>query len=205
MNEKVFLHKMNTELMCLKKLDRQACLDEYKESIADRMECGENEDKVIEQFGSPQKISQDILTSYAETEKGVVSQHISLGYIGVDAVIMIFSYLISYLLCFRVSAYPREAYHLPFVFYMLSLLYILPLYMVTYVSCGCYMLRINISQKKRVFSNIAANVCGLIVVMLILYFTGQIHFSRVMLYLFTLINLLICVFRKVVYVRVRGR
>lgn len=202
MNEKVFLHKVNTELMCLKKLDRQACLDEYKESIADRVECGENEDSVIEQLGSPQKISQDILTSYTEKEKGLVSRHISLSYIGVDAATLIFSYLIGYILCFQISAYPGEAYHLPFVFYMLSLLYILPLYMATYVLCGCYLFRRNIDQKKLVFSNVAANVCGLVVVMLILYFTEQIHFSRMMLYLFTLINLGICIFRKVVYVRV---
>lgn len=205
MNEKVFLHKVNTGLMCLKKLDRQACLDEYKESIADRVEYGENEDSVIEQLGSPQKISRDILTSYAEMEKGIVSQHISLSYIGVDAATLIFSYLIGYILCFHVSTYPGEAYHLPFVFYMLSLLYILPLYMATYVLCGCYLLRININQKKLVFSNVAANVCGLAAVMLILYFTEQIHFSRMMLYLFTLINLLVCIFRKVIYVKVRRK
>ena len=64
MNQETFLKELAAGLTGLSELERSRVLDYYREMICDGVENGKSEENVIQNFGSPQDIAEQILSEY---------------------------------------------------------------------------------------------------------------------------------------------
>lgn len=118
-----------------------------------------------------------------------------------DGIAIVLSYFIAWFIKFRTKIFSSEIGVLSFETYMFALVFVVPSYLVLYAAAHLYNDK-SIQRFRVEFVNIIkANVYGLLVFLTVLYVVNQPHFSRSMLFVFFLLNILISMmFKALVYV-----
>ncbi len=108
-----------------------------------------------------------------------------------DGLGIILSYMAAWFLKFDSGLFGRETGTLSFWTYMYALLFIVPAYLILYSLCQLYTSR-RVQRFRVEFTNIIkANVLGLLVFLTVLYIIKQTHFSRTMLFIFFITNIIL--------------
>ncbi len=108
-----------------------------------------------------------------------------------DGLGIILSYMAAWFLKFDSGLFERETGTLSFWTYMYALLFIVPAYLILYSLCQLYTSR-RVQRFRVEFTNIIkANVLGLLVFLTVLYIIKQTHFSRTMLFIFFITNIIL--------------
>ena len=108
-----------------------------------------------------------------------------------DGLGIILSYMAAWFLTFDSGLFERETGTLSFWTYMYALLFIVPAYLILYSLCQLYTSR-RVQRFRVEFTNIIkANVLGLLVFLTVLYIIKQTHFSRTMLFIFFITNIIL--------------
>ena len=108
-----------------------------------------------------------------------------------DGLGIILSYMAAWFLKFDSGLFGRETGTLSFWTYMYALLFIVPAYLILYSLCQLFTSR-RVQRFRVEFTNIIkANVLGLLVFLTVLYIIKQTHFSRTMLFIFFITNIIL--------------
>lgn len=108
----------------------------------------------------------------------------------VDACTIAATYALAVALKFLGPWADKTIYHLPFSIYFSALILLIPGYLFLYYQFDLYSSK-RMSGRKREFMNIAkANTVGLVLFMVTLYVVKQPDFSRTMIFIFWVINIL---------------
>lgn len=108
-----------------------------------------------------------------------------------DGLGIILSYMAAWFLKFDSCLFERETGTLSFWTYMYALLFVVPAYLILYSLCQLYTSR-RVQRFRVEFTNIIkANVLGLLVFLTVLYIIKQTHFSRTMLFIFFIMNIVL--------------
>ncbi len=75
MNTKIFLHELAESLGTLSEEERNKVLDYYNEMICDEVENGKSEETVIQDFGSPEDIAEQICVEYGKTAAAAIGSY----------------------------------------------------------------------------------------------------------------------------------
>lgn len=187
-----FLRKLNHELGILTREERRRYISEYEETILDQMENGMTEEEAVSNLGEVKQIANDILRSYVEQDGGKTSNckhYFNRMYVVYDAIVLVISYISAY--CFLNSLREEHLLIFSFASYMAALLYILPGYLILYYFFNLYTLN-GTRKKGREDSNIIlANIIGFFVFAFILYLFKQANFSRILIFTFACINIML--------------
>lgn len=109
----------------------------------------------------------------------------------IDLLIIELAYMASWYLKFKTPIFEHEAGRLSFGVYMRAMWFILPLYIILYLAFHLYTSK-RVQGRRLEFGNILkANILGLMIVLTVLYITKQHNFSREMMFIFFLINILL--------------
>ncbi len=102
----------------------------------------------------------------------------------IDAFIIALAYVLAWLLRFRTTLFGIPIRSLPMEFYMLFLIWIIPLYLLLYHGFGLYV-PIRVQGRRLELANILkADTIGLLIIILTLYMMKQPHFARSVLFIF---------------------
>ncbi len=111
-----------------------------------------------------------------------------------DATVIIFSYVLAYLLKFKMGIFDNEGAALSFRTYLSALIVLIPEYLMLYSLFNLYMSK-RIQARRSEFSNIIkANTVGLLAFIVGLYVINEPNFSRSMMFIFYVINIVLEVF-----------
>lgn len=118
-----------------------------------------------------------------------------------DGIVIVLSYFLAWVLKFHTKLFPSEVGVLSFETYMFALVFVVPSYLVLYTASHLYNDK-RVQRFRVEFVNvIKANVYGLLVFLTVLYVVNQPHFSRSMLFIFFILNIVIgMAVRALVYV-----
>ncbi len=119
---------------------------------------------------------------------GEAQKHLSRALVIIDAAIIIFSYVFAWFIRFKTGILGISLGGFSFSYYMGALLYIIPIILVLNYLCNLYVPMMTQRRYKEAGNIIKSNVIGALIVILILYFTKQLHFARNMLVVFFLFN-----------------
>ena len=115
-------------------------------------------------------------------------KHFNRLHVVIDAVVIIISYFLAWLLKFHLPILRDEGGRLPFHIYMSALLFIVPAYLMLYYAFSLYTPK-RVQGRRLEFSNIfKANTLGLFLLITGLYLIKQIDFSRHVIVIFYAIN-----------------
>ena len=106
----------------------------------------------------------------------------------VDGFIVMISYVIAWYLRFRSGFFELDAWYLPLEVYMQALIYIVPGYLVLYAVFLLYTPKRVQGRRLEAWHITQANVIGLMSFILILYVTNEPNFSRLMIFVFFVVN-----------------
>ncbi len=121
----------------------------------------------------------------------------NIGFLVVDTVLIIISYIISWVLRFRTTLFGEGVRALSFEYYMRFLLIVVPLFLLTNWIFSLYSSGRTHGRRTEAANIIKSNVAGILVFILILYFAKQQHFARNMLLIFFILNILLdCIVRN---------
>lgn len=108
----------------------------------------------------------------------------------VDGCVIAISYALAIALKFLAPWADKSIYHLPFSVYFSALFFLIPGYLFLYYQFDLYSSK-RMSGRKREFMNIAkANTIGLVLFIGVLYVIKQHDFSRTMIFIFWVVNIL---------------
>ena len=131
--------------------------------------------------------------------------HLNRLHIVIDAVAIILSYVLAWHLRFHTGLFGASYQSLSTRYYMLALFVIVPAYLMLYSAFSLYTPKRVMGRRLELANIIKANVVGLLAFILILYLIRQNHFSRQMLLIFFVINILINVLiRNVIHAGLRA-
>lgn len=108
-----------------------------------------------------------------------------------DGLIIIIAYALSWYLRFKSGLFALDEWFLPFGAYMSALTYIVPGYLILYGSLQLYTPKRVQGRRLEAWHIIQANVIGLLGFILILYLTKESDFSRKMIFVFFLVNVVL--------------
>ena len=115
-------------------------------------------------------------------------KHFNRLHVVIDAFVIIISYFLAWLLKFHLPILRDEGGRLPFHIYMSALLFIVPAYLMLYYAFSLYTPK-RVQGRRLEFSNIfKANTLGLFLLITGLYLIKQIDFSRHVIVIFYVIN-----------------
>lgn len=188
-----FLKKLNHELKCLTKEEREKNLNDYKEIILDKMENGMTEEDAVYSLGNVEQIGRDIINSYLEIDEEKDNDHkyTKMIYPFIDTTIISGSYVLAYYLCFKSGFLGREISHLAFEKYMIGLLFIIPCYLALYYIFRAYTTKYVYWKRWAIKNILWSNLVGIAIFLLILYLFHITLFSRIMIVSFLFINILL--------------
>ena len=102
----------------------------------------------------------------------------------IDAFVIALAYVLAWMLRFRTTLFGIPIRSLPMEFYMLSLIWIIPLYLLLYHGFGLY-IPIRVQGRRLELANILkADTIGVLIIILALYMMKQPHFARSVLFIF---------------------
>ncbi len=119
---------------------------------------------------------------------GEAQKHLSRALVIIDALIIVFSYILAWFIRFKTGILGVSLGGFSFTYYIEALLYIIPLMLVLNYIFNLYLPMMTQRRYKEAGNIIKANVIGALLVILILYFTKQFHFARNMIVVFFLLN-----------------
>lgn len=117
-----------------------------------------------------------------------------------DAIITVLSYALSYVLKFYVLD-PGEAGVgvLPVKDYFIVLFFLVPAYILLYYSCNVYGPKRTGKRRREIGAIIQANTIGIAIYIVVLYlFVQEIHYSRSMMAIFYVLNIVITTFSRII-------
>ena len=126
-------------------------------------------------------------------------KHFNKLHVLMDAVIICLAYICAWFIKFILFG-DNAVGALDTGIYMKALIIIVPGYLILYAICSLYTPKRMHGQKQEIINIVKANAFGLLILILVLYFTHQIHFSREMIFIFFVLNIL---FEVIVRVFVR--
>lgn len=107
-----------------------------------------------------------------------------------DALIVIVSYAIAWILHFRVfNHFGPETGILPMEHYMQALIFIVPAYILLYYYCRVYTPQRTSGYGREIYNIICANTIGLVAFIVLLYIIQQPDYSRKMICIFYALNI----------------
>lgn len=106
-----------------------------------------------------------------------------------DALIIVISYLGAWAIKFGTLLYKENTGRLGIKVYLYALAFIVPGYLILYALCRLYTPKRMHGQRYEMLNIIRANSFGVLIVILILYLTKQVDFSRQMLLIFYGLNI----------------
>lgn len=109
----------------------------------------------------------------------------------IDAGIIFVSYMLAWFIRFRTNILGAPYMSLPLTYYVVSLLYIIPLYLALNYVSGLYVPMMTQRRYKEAGNIIKANISGIIIIIVILYVMKQNHFARNMLVVFCVLNIIL--------------
>ena len=118
-------------------------------------------------------------------------KHLSRGLVIIDGVIVLVSYILAWFIRFRTNLLGPGYISLPISYYIQALIYIIPLYLALNYIFNLYVPMMTQRRYKEAANIIKANVLGILIIILVLYFTKQGHFARSMLVVFAFINVVL--------------
>ena len=121
-------------------------------------------------------------------------------HVAMDAVITATSYTLAYILRFYVfNASDTGVGILPAKDYFSVLVFLIPAYVLIYFGCNVYGPKRTGKQRREIGSIIQANTIGMALLIIILYlFVREIHYSRSMMAIFYVLNIVITTFSRIV-------
>lgn len=109
----------------------------------------------------------------------------------IDGVTILISYVIAWYLRFESGIFELDAGYLSFQVYMSALVFIVPGYLLLYYIFKLYSPRRARGRRLEAWNIFQANVIGLLVFILVLYFIKEQNFSRNMIFLFLMVNVVL--------------
>lgn len=105
-----------------------------------------------------------------------------------DGLIIIISYALSWYVRFKSGWIELDEWFLPFGIYMRALVYIVPGYLILYGIFQLYTPKRVQGRRLEAWNITQANIIGLLSFILILYLTKESNFSRIMFFIFFVVN-----------------
>lgn len=113
-----------------------------------------------------------------------------------DGLVIMISYIAAWFFKFDTGLFKHENGALSFQTYMYALVFVVPSYLVLYSVCHLYTSK-RVQRIRVQFMNIIrANILGLLVFLTVLYVINQPHFSRIMLFIFFVLNVLLAMLSR---------
>ncbi len=119
----------------------------------------------------------------------------------IDAGIIIFAFILAYYLRYNVFPVKAGDYYYPIENYMEKLIHLIPFYLFCYYVFRLYTMKLGNRKWIEVTNIILANIVGMALFILILYILKANDVSRILLFLFMMINIIltICARRLISY------
>lgn len=111
----------------------------------------------------------------------------------IDGLIIVLSYIIAWYLRFRSGIFVIDDWYLTLEVYLRALIYIVPGYLVLYAIFQLYTPKRVQGRRLEAWHITQANVIGLMSFILILYLTNEPNFSRLMIFIFFVVNVTLAV------------
>ena len=111
-------------------------------------------------------------------------------YVVFDILITCFSFIFAWYLKFRSGLFSFQI-SLSYYQYMKALVLMVPYYIILYNAFHLYVTRRIQGRREELANIIKANIIGLLGVILVLYLTRQADFSRIMLFIFFCLNVVL--------------
>ncbi len=111
----------------------------------------------------------------------------------IDGLIIVLSYVIAWYLRFRSGIFVIDDWYLTLEVYLRALIYIVPGYLVLYAIFQLYTPKRVQGRRLEAWHITQANVIGLMSFILILYLTNEPNFSRLMIFIFFVVNVTLAV------------
>lgn len=118
-----------------------------------------------------------------------MQKYLNAGFVVLDTLLIIISYILSWLLRFRTSLFGEPVRVLSFEYYMRFLLIVVPLFLIMNWVFSLYSSGRTHGRRHEAANIFKANTAGILIFILLLYFSKQIHFARNMLFVFYLLNM----------------
>ncbi len=115
-------------------------------------------------------------------------KYLSRGLMVIDEAIVLVSYVLAWFIRFHTHLLGPSYMSLQTSYYMQALIYILPLYLALNYIFNLYVPMMTQRRYKEAGNIVKANALGILIIILVLYFTKQVHFARNMIVMFTVIN-----------------
>ena len=106
----------------------------------------------------------------------------------IDGIIIVISYVLAWYLRFKSGIFELDPWFLSLRAYMSALIFILPGYLLLYYIFKLYVPRRMRGRRLEAWNVLQANSIGLLAFILILYFRHQSDFSRLMIFIFYVLN-----------------
>ena len=106
----------------------------------------------------------------------------------IDGIIIVISYVLAWYLRFKSGIFELDPWFLSLRAYMSALIFILPGYLLLYYIFQLYVPRRMRGRRLEAWNVLQANSIGLLAFILILYFRHQSDFSRLMIFIFYVLN-----------------
>jgi Undecaprenyl-phosphate glucose phosphotransferase len=106
-----------------------------------------------------------------------------------DAIIIVVAYMAAWAIRFVSPFNNDEVGRIDLKTYLMALIFVVPAYLILYAVFSLYTPKRMHGQRYEMFNVIKANTIGLLMFILVLYLTRQIHFSRIMLVIFYGLNI----------------
>lgn len=120
-----------------------------------------------------------------------------------DALIVIISYAIAWILHFRVfNHFGPDTGILPMEHYMQALIFIVPAYMLLYYYCKVYTPQRTSGYGREIYNIVCANTIGLVAFIVLLYIIQQPDYSRKMICIFYVLNIVLTSLSRLIVRRI---
>ncbi len=117
--------------------------------------------------------------------------HLSRGLMLADAIIVIVSYILAWFIRFRTDLLGKVYAGLSVSYYMQSLIYIVPLFLLLNYIFNLYVPMMTQRRYKEAGNIIKSNIVAVLIMIVFLYVTKQEHFARTMIVAFAFINIVL--------------
>ncbi len=120
-----------------------------------------------------------------------LQKHPNTFFVVLDAIVVIISYLLAWVLRFMTSLFGEPVRTLQFNYYARFLFIIVPLFLIIYCVFRLYSSGRTHGIRREAGNILQANAVGILILILVLYIIKQPHFARNMLVIFFILNVLL--------------
>lgn len=118
-------------------------------------------------------------------------RYFNRAHVVIDAGVVALSYILAWYIRFRSGIFELDPWYLSLHVYMRVLVYVIPGYLLLYSSFQLYTAKRVQGRRLEAWHITQANTIGLLCFILILYLTRQPEFSRMMLFVFFVVNIIL--------------